>query len=125
VADWADHAITGLLSGSFVAAVIGGLVTWSNARHKQQRENRADEVGVLHQTIAEFRVDRDRDKEEMARQGKDLGELKDNYTACLLNCERVKQENLYLRRDNRELTERIQALEGQVKDLQRKSNPEM
>lgn len=78
--------------GVAIVAIIG---LWFTKR----KEVRQDEVSVLHQSIAELRIDRDairqelrelhvtRETERKAREI-DLGNLRDEHTACLLNQER-------------------------------------
>jgi len=148
--EWLSHAITAVCTASFVAAVGKVYVTGVLARHKtqmeqvlaqhkvkieqdaadavQRREDRQNEITVLHQSIDELRGDRDALKREMGeqrayfesranRRDKEINDLKSEHTACLVAMAEAKQSERWLAEQNARLTERVRTLEAEVAQL--------
>jgi chromosome segregation ATPase len=127
--EWLKTVIVSILSASFVGAVAVAYVKIAARRqksrtetakttHTQNRETRSDEIGVLQQSIEDFRNDRDALKRELSDQRdyfekrisareKALAEIKDLYTAALVKMERCAADVDYLRNQNAELARQL------------------
>lgn len=77
--------VTAVFTGGGVAAVAKYLLDNQAARHKNQRENRADELDVLYKHIEEQRSDLDAMRIE-------LGKARDDCQACMMKYAVMEQQ---------------------------------
>jgi DNA repair exonuclease SbcCD ATPase subunit len=130
--EWLQTVLVSVLSVGFVGAVAKGYALIAARRqksrtetakttHAQNRETRSDEIGVLQQSIEDFRNDRDALKRELSDQrdyfekrisarDKEINTLKDHHTACLVELERQREREKHME-------ERIGHLETQIAGL--------
>lgn len=108
--EWGGNVITAVCSAGFVSALFAGWLKWSKQRHEQGRQSRGDEIDVLHDSIRELRLDRDRLTKAADRRDMEIGRLRDEHTRCLVDQTRLQEANA-------QLGERVAKLESQIADL--------
>lgn len=86
--EWLTDLLKIALGGGLVT-VAGLVAKLLSQRHRHRRQSRGDEITELYKIIADLKRDRD----EMKR---DLADLKDKHTACLLAEERMRGRVRYL-----------------------------
>jgi predicted nucleic acid-binding Zn-ribbon protein len=110
----ATAVVSSILSAAFVGAVAAAYVKIINARHLTRRAVRQDEIDVLHRDIEDLRKDRDGLRVEIAElrkeRDKEMSELKSEHTACLIEQERLRAGEKYLREAVDELKAEVATL---------------
>jgi chromosome segregation ATPase len=122
--EWIAHVVTGI-SAVGLAEVIRGLRRWHMQSKQSDRaaasEERVDQYASLHQEIQDLREDRDSYKKALEQRlrlsdvkniarDKELAELKDKYTAALV-------ELAGLRAHEANCVKRLAELEARVEEL--------
>ena len=123
--DWVTQLITALVSGGGVGAVAVAYVRVVTARHKNQREVRADEIDVLHQDMEAIRNERDdyrrellariqkSDSHKLALQ-REFMALKDEHTICLAEQARMQERMSHLEDKIDELKKLVVSLQTTI-----------
>lgn len=77
--------VTAVLSAGFVSALFAGYTKLVKTRQEAKRENQIGETGVLQQTLAETRRDRDECHREVRK-------LRDHLTTALVRIGRLESK---------------------------------
>jgi septal ring factor EnvC (AmiA/AmiB activator) len=134
--EWLSHAITSVLTAIISSGIVVKVLAWRYqtrlanqatelAQQAGQRETRKDEIDVLHTTIDQARKDLEAKELERTadrkyyeardlRREKEMREMKDQHTACMVRTEGMEKENAHLAERARELDDRNKALEAEI-----------
>lgn len=113
--EWVEKVLIAVISGGGALALAKAYIVVSGHRHKIGREDRGDEIDVLHGTIADLRKEKEECKSEGDAARKALSDLRSEHTACLMKQQEVRAENRWYREKIQALEERVKYLEDQLK----------
>lgn len=113
--EWASNVIAAVCSAGFVTAVFAGYLSL----RKQRRDERGDEVTVLHTSIDELRRERDRVQRDGAKRDEILMKLRDDHTAALINAGMMETRLRYMEEDLKTLHAEREQCRQEVEQLRK------